>query len=168
MINEQEVSVFLQRLDGFGISEEDFRRANELITKRWGYESTAEDTYWVILNQLAGKYSGEPYIASRVYFQIRDHLVLGGKNPRIANSEGQRWLLKGLLEDGVACVMVRTADDNKVCPECRSLHGIEMEITEAFNQLPVPSKCTSDHCRCSYIDPLELDKSAQVEKLLSP
>lgn len=126
MKKEQELSVFLHRLNGFGISEEGFRRANELITKGWGYESTAEDTYWIILNQLAGKHSGEPYIASRVYFQIRDHLVLGGKNPRIASSEGQRWFLKGLLGDGVESVMIRTADDNKVCPECRSLHGIEI------------------------------------------
>jgi hypothetical protein len=168
MTKEHEIGVFLQRLKGFGISEEDFRRTDKQITDRWGYETTAEDTYLVILNQLAGKHSSEPYITARVFFHIRDHLVLGGKNPRIAISEGQRWFLQGLLEDGVDRVMIRTADDNKVCPECRSLHGIEMEITEAFNQLPVPSKCTSDHCRCSYIDPLELNKSAQVEKLLSP
>ena len=168
MTKEQEVSVFLQRLKVLGVSEKDFRRTGELITNRWGYESTAEQTYLVILNQLAGKYCDEPYMVARVFFHIRDHLVLGGKNPRIAISEGQRWFLQGLLEDGVDRVMIRTADDNKVCPECRSLHGIEMEITEAFNQLPVPSKCTSDHCRCSYIDPLELNKSAQVEKLLSP
>lgn len=84
MTKEQELSVFLHRLNCFGISEKDFRRANELITKRWGYESTVEDTYWVILNHLAGKHSGEPYIASRVYFQIRDHLVLGGnRKPKL-------------------------------------------------------------------------------------
>jgi hypothetical protein len=168
MTKEQEVSVFLQRLKGFGISEEDFRWTEELITNRWGKETTAEDTYWVILNQLVGKHSDEPYIVSRVYFQMRDYLVLGGKNPGIAISEGQRWLLKGLLADGVARVMIRTSNDNKVCPECRSLHELEIEITEAFNQLPVPSKCTSDHCRCSYIDPHELNKIALVEKLLSP
>ncbi len=168
MTKEQEDSVFLQRLKVLGVSEKDFRRTGELITNRWGYESTAEQTYLVILNQLAGKYCDEPYMVARVFFHIRDHLVLGGKNPRIANSEGQRWFLKGLSEVGVDSVIIRTADDNKVCPECRSLHGIEMEITEAINQLSIPSKCTSDHCRCSYVDPQELNKSAQVEKLLSP
>ena len=167
MTKEHEIGVYLQRLKGFGISEEDFRRTDKQITDRWGYETTAEDPYLVIINQLAGKHSSEPYMVARVFFHIRDHLVLGRKNPRITTSEAQRWFLKGLLEDGVARVMIRTADDSKVCPECRSLHGIEMEMTEAFNQLPVPSKCTSDHCRCSYIDPLELDNRAQVEKLLS-
>jgi hypothetical protein len=165
---EQEVSVFLHRLKGFGISEVDFRRTEELITNRYGKETTAEDTFWVILNQLAGKHSDEPYMASKVFFHIRDHLVLRGKNPRIAISEGQRWLLKGLLEDGVDRVMIRTTGDNKVCPDCKSLDGVEIEITEAFNQLPVPSKCTSDHCRCSYIDPHELKKSPLINKLLSP
>jgi hypothetical protein len=167
MTKEREISLFLQRLKGFGISEEDFRRTEDLIANRWGYETTAEETYLVILNQLAGKHCDQPYLVSRVYFHIRDHLVLGGKNPRIAISEGQRWFLKGLMEDGVDCVMIRTAGDNKVCPECRSLDEVEIEITEAFNQLPVPSKCTSDHCRCSYIDPNELNKNAQEEKLLS-
>ncbi len=96
MTKEHEIGFFLQRLKVFGISEEDFRRTDKQITDRWGYETTAEDTYLVILNQLAGKHSSEPYMVARVFFHIRDH------------------------------------------------------------------------CRCSYIDPLELNKSAQVEKLLSP
>jgi hypothetical protein len=155
VVKEQEVSEFLQRLNRFGISEGDFRRTRELLTNKWGYETAYEDIYWVILNQLVGKYIDEPYTVSKVFFQMRDYLVIKGKNPRIAISEGQRWYLKGLLEDDVENVVIRTANDNQVCPECRSLHDIELEIMEAFNQLPVPSKCTSDYCRCSYIDPHE-------------
>ena len=48
MTKEHEIGFFLQRLKGFGISEEDFRRTDKQITDRWGYETTAEDTYLVM------------------------------------------------------------------------------------------------------------------------
>jgi hypothetical protein len=165
---EHEVSEFLHRFQNFGISEVDFHRTRELLTNKSGYETADEDAYWVILNQLVGKFIDEPYTVSKLFFQMRDYLVIKDKNPRITISEGQRWYLKGLLEDDVENVVIRTANDNQVCPECRSLHGIELEIMEAFHQLPVPSKCTSNYCRCSFIDPHELSSGAMINDIQSP
>jgi hypothetical protein len=147
MAKEHEVGEFLRRLKDY-------------ITNKWGREATAEDIYWVILNQLTKRLIDEPYRVSGVFFQMRDYLILRGKNPKIAISEGQRWLLKGLIEDGIERVVIRTVEDNSVCPECRSLHGTESEISQAINQLLLPSKCTADYCRCSYVDPHELNESS--------
>jgi hypothetical protein len=160
MAEYQKVSEFLLRLKVFGISWLDFRRTQEHLDLKWGTETPPEDTYWVILNQLTNKFTDQPYLAAKLFFQMGEYLVDTGKNPKIAISEGQRWFLRGLLEDGVTNVRIMTADDSKVCRGCSSLNNVEIGTVEAISQLPVPSNCTSDYCRCSYADPRGIYRSS--------
>jgi hypothetical protein len=152
MAEYQKVNEFLLRLKEFGISWMDFRRTQEHLDHKWGTETTPENAYWVILNQLTNKFTDEPYIAAKLFFQMGEYLFVTGKNPRIAISEGQRWFLRGLLEDGVTSVKIKTAADHQVCRGCSSLNNVEIGTEEAIAQLPVPSNCTSAYCRCSYTD----------------
>ena len=91
-------------------------------------------------------------MTSRLFFQMDDHLVNTGKNPKIAISEGHKWFLRGLLEQGVKRVQIKTFGDHSVCSGCSSFTNVEIDTIEAMKQLPVPSNCSSDYCRCSYRD----------------
>jgi hypothetical protein len=157
------VSEYIKRLKDFGISKIDFRRTQNDLYHLWATNHSAEDTYWAILNQLTKKISDEPFLTSKLFFYMGDYLLTTGMSPKAAIFEGHRWALRGLLEDGIWKVINKTADDKKVCPDCQSFDHEVFETIDALKDLPVQSRCTSEHCRCSYHNPQSIAKSINGE-----
>jgi hypothetical protein len=159
MVESRTVSEYLSRLGHFGITMAEFRRTQENLGYQWGLGNSPEETYWTILNRLVRKIKDEPFLTSKLFFFMADHLSVAGKDSRVAIFEAQRWLLRGLLSDGVYRVIIQTADDENVCPACRALDHAVFQTVDALRDLPIPSKCTSDSCRCSYQDPCDIPRS---------
>ena len=55
-------------------------------------------------------------------------------------------------ELGLSRSRIRTAEDERVCDECRALNNVVVAITEDLDHMPLPARCTNpDGCRCVYI-----------------
>jgi hypothetical protein len=157
MSEYRKVSEYLNRLKSFGVTRADFRRTRNVLAHRSGEDQSPEEAYWIILNNLTRMIGDDPNLASQLFFFVGDHLLATGKNPKAAISEAQRWVLRGLLEEGVWRTIIRNVDDDQVCPGCRSLNLAVFKTVDALKVLPIPSKCTSAYCRCSYHDPHDVN-----------
>lgn len=82
----------------------------------------------------------------------------GGKHHHVAQ-EAHRCSLMGMRKAGIKKVSISTCDDERVCPECRSLEGKTLTIKHALENMPLPGDRCEDgagknphggRCRCLY------------------
>ena len=93
------------------------------------------------------------------YYQQAEILFVEGRNHLDTRRLSASAELQHLESIGIERVRIRTVDDERVCPHCRSCEGKVISIEDALEQLPVPGPNCDDNryenpyggrCRCRY------------------
>lgn len=117
--------------------------------KRWG-ELNAQ----VLVAMNAGDF-GE---LQSIYLALATIARKEGKDARYLMEEHSRCSLQQMKAAGIQWAHVSTSRDEKVCPECRALAGVEFEVAKAIATPPIPMSCTANipgvgnpWCRCVIV-----------------
>lgn len=150
---------WLKKLEVFGITENDFLKKQEELTKKLKSKAKNSDVVWDLLNQqlLRAQSIHERKI---VYLNMARFLYEEGKNPYDFLKEVAKCDLLRFKESGLKIkVKINSCgSQNNSCKECQILDGKVFTIDDALREMPIPNKkCTYDKnkggfpwCRCLW------------------
>lgn len=150
---------------GLGIPLEYLWSARERLSRECGYQASAADAAWRLLNELAVN-TPEYHGRAMVYFGMARFLWKEGEDQLQIARQGRQmqlaeWKLvadEGLLDLKRAHIEIITSREAS-CPACRTLEGAQFTYQEAMEQNPIPApECTHEAgpgrargwCSCSY------------------
>ena len=143
---------WIDELSRYGISELDFKKANESLSKKFGKVASNEDTVWMILNRLVLVNKDIEVLRSIYYTQV-NFLRETGRNSGAAMKSALKLELASMKNNGVPKVEILSS--NNSCDNCKKENGKIYNIDEAIAKNPLPNKnCTDDNhgfCRCCYL-----------------
>jgi hypothetical protein len=148
---QQDWLVYLQPLS---VTPKTFDEARARLQSRFGFTPRFFDTVWLILNDLVGIVGSSRQLV-QVYYEMARVASYEKRSPRPYIAQALPASLKALKRRGTKYVTISSyagEPDYSTCEACRQFHGSTLPMHEAIDELPVPSKCTSDTgCRCEYV-----------------
>ncbi|MDH4208892.1 MAG: hypothetical protein OEV76_08455 [Anaerolineae bacterium] len=151
---------WMQSLEGYGLSEQDFDRQGETLRERFRQEPGDGDVIWSMFNEAlhrAMKGSDSQQL-KMLYFDMALFLYEEGRAFFDILQQSRKMELTGFKEAGWAeKVFVITAGDAS-CEVCQKLAGKVFKLDQALDEMPIPNKaCTHallpgkpGWCRCLY------------------
>lgn len=156
-----QVMDWLELLEDYRITKQDFLTQKRRISKKFGTEATDRDVIWSLFNDLVIQRAaaGDFRTAEHVYSDMATFRQEEGKDPFHQLQQASRMELMDLTESGCTKVKTSTCNDDDVCPSCRNLERQVFKIDDALEVMPLPNKnCTTDleygsrgRCRCGYV-----------------
>ncbi|MCX6811807.1 MAG: hypothetical protein NT039_03895 [Candidatus Berkelbacteria bacterium] len=154
------VSKWIGSLKNYGVTESDFDKTKDILTKKFGKEAPARDVIWGLFNQLISR-TNDPATLSGIYYEMSLFVNEEGKDSfrqRELSTKMSLINLKQQAGDVLDGVEIVTAGKQS-CPECQKMSGKVFTFDEAFNEMPIPNKnCThrfredqKPFCRCLYV-----------------
>lgn len=98
--------------------------------------------------------------ASQAHHSLASVLFQEGREYYREAREGYKHELLSMREAGIKKVEIMTCDDERVCDDCRALHGRVFTIRTALKNMPLPGQHCKDgsdanphggRCRCVYV-----------------
>lgn len=83
LVTEEKAQIidWMQRLDAFGISDQEFAKHRTRLSEQFGHTASVNDTIWRILNSLVGKYANDTSMLEHVYREMASLVSSEGKDP---------------------------------------------------------------------------------------
>ena len=122
--------------------------------------SKANDKRWGELNAqlLVAMKAGDFGELQSIYLELATITRKEGKDARHLMAEYSRCKLEQMKAAGIEWAHVSTSRDEKVCPSCAALAGVEFEVAKMIEHPPIPMACTADipgvgnpWCRCVIV-----------------
>ena len=154
------VSKWIGSLNNYGITESDFDKMEDTLTKRFGKEAPARDIIWRLFNQVIFK-TNDLATLSGIYYEMALFANEEGKDSfrqRELSTKMSLIQLKQQAQGVAERVEIVTAGEQS-CPECQKLSRKIFTFDEALKEMPIPNKkCThrfnknqKPFCRCLYV-----------------
>ncbi len=152
---------WMQSLQGYGLSAQDFDTHREMLRERFGQEPGDGDIIWSMFNDVVHKSIADAKSTELKlpYFEMALFLYQEGRGFVHLLEQSHRMELTAYKRDGILHkVFIITAGDAS-CEACQKLEGKVFTVDEALEQMPLPCKdCTFDFagtgqrgwCRCLY------------------
>jgi len=148
---EKNIKDFLDRytLQELGINRDDFNKTRQKLSEEFGAVASVNDTAWRLLNSI--NMNDKSYRDRRfIYTEMQQILISEGKNAKHIKFEIERMGLLEYKQEGVKRVEIKTCNDDHVCDQCKKLNGKVFDIDDALREMPIPTMCENDECRCWY------------------
>lgn len=147
---------WLRTLKSYGITEEDFNKYKEKLSKRFGERASDRDVIWLIFNELIQKMR-DFHSLRMIYYEMALFLNEEGKDFFTVLQQSIKMELMRYKKDGVKRVRIIAAKD--ACSACKKLDDNVLSIKDALERMPIPCKeCTHKlydenrgFCRCAYV-----------------
>jgi hypothetical protein len=154
------VSKWIGSLKNYGITEADFDKTKDILTKKFGKEAPVRDVIWGLFNQVIFR-TNDPATLSSIYYEMALFVNEEGKDSFRQRELSTKMSLIQLKQQtqGVAEKVEIVTAGAQSCPECQKMSGKIFTFEEALNEMPVPNKnCTfkfskdkKSFCRCLYV-----------------
>lgn len=150
------VNKWVDSLSYYGITGQDYQKAEEQLSKQFGFKVKPNDVIWSILNELVTKQK-DWHSLKMLYFKMALFLNDEGKDSFDMLAEAAKCELMNYKEiNFVQKVAISSA---RGCEECKKTDGQTFTLEEAFKIMPIPNrKCTfrfsenqPPFCRCRYV-----------------
>lgn len=154
------VSKWLRSLGQYGVTESDFDKTKDTLSKRFGKEAPARDVIWGLFNQVITQ-TKDPTTLSGIYSQMALFVNEEGRDSfqyQELSTKMSLFQLKQQTQGVTEKVEVVTCGKDS-CPECQKLSGKVFLIDKALEEMPIPNrKCSykfgeerKPYCRCLYV-----------------
>lgn len=161
---------FLEKLKGYGISEDEYLKEKLKIAKKLKIEEESVSYHDVILSIMNKQVLSikDPYHLGLKYNQMAGALEDEGRESFHIRKLSMEFHLKSLLEsDSYKTGLIKEVDIwtfPDCCPSCKKLEGNKYSIKKALSVMPLPNEdCTNINksgikvCRCSYYKYIDTD-----------
>jgi len=83
LVTEEQATIidWLIRLESFGVTQRDFDKHRDELSKQFGLQASVNDTLWRILNKLVVDYARSPAALEQVYREMAGLVSSEGKDP---------------------------------------------------------------------------------------
>ena len=123
------------------------------LTEKFGAKPSPRDLIWGMFNHIVIRLRN-PDQLNIIYLNMATFLGEEGKRKeadeilRLANKMSVMGSMKIGFDKGI---LLKNADDDFVCEECKKINGKVMGLQEAYVNFPLPiSACKNKICRCRY------------------
>lgn len=139
-------------LKAHNITDLDFLRSQNYLSRKMGREAYESEVVWYLLNNLLGK--SQTHRERRLIFLNMATFAKEVGEPQYfillqlsAHAELLDIQTIGFFKD----VIIHNLRGEYTCPTCKQLEGKVYSITEALKTMPIPNPdCRHGHCNCRY------------------
>jgi len=149
--DEKNIKDFLGRntIQELGINRDDFNKTRQKLSEEFGAVASVNDTAWRLLNSI--NMNDKSYLERMYIYKEMHHILLSeGKNARHIKFEIERMGLLHYKQEGWKKVSIVASYDDNVCDRCKKLNGKAFDIDDALREMPIPTMCENEQCRCIY------------------
>ncbi len=144
-------------LKDFGVSESDFQKKRDELSKHFGSKASGRDVIWGLYNNEITKSIGDLHRQQMLYYQMALFLNEEGRNPSQLIEQSNQVYLQSYKLSGIVKKVGIIAGE-KSCPECQENAKKIYSLEDAIKNNPIPcQKCTHvmepgkySFCRCCY------------------
>ena len=157
---------WLRDLKRFGVSEKDYDKLEETLTKRFGKKASEKDVIWGLYNNAVTRNLNDLHTVSQIYSSMALFIEEEGiHDPTKFYELSNQFLLKYYKVGGISEVRYLAASSSsRTCKACGKMDGKIFKINKILKNLPVPNKkCTNmgkggkfRQCRCIMLAVTEL------------